>query len=86
MYGAQLLPAHGLGMMPYLVSIHGVRAAVRPHGKGIHALHAVRRVLVLVQGHALQALLQGLSTRLLPLLLGLLQRRKAHHTLIQRYS
>ena len=62
-------------MVPYLVGIHGMRAAVASQCKGIHALHAVRRLLV--QGHALQALLQRLSIGLLPLLLRLLHRHSA---------
>lgn len=66
-------------MTPYLVGIHSMSIAVGPHCIRIHALQAVRRLLV--QGHALQALLQRLSVRLLPLLLCLLHTYSAPQSL-----
>ena len=59
---------HELGE-PYRSHVHGVGATVDAHGEGVHALHAVRWLLV--QRHGLQALLQRLCVSLLPLLLRL---------------
>ncbi len=62
---------------PHRAGIPRIGTAEWTHGKGVHGLQAMRRLLV--QRHGLQALLQGLSISLLPLLLRLRDKHELGH-------